>query len=102
MKLYFRYFFLILLILISSCSKEEKKVSILCIGKKGYDSLSVFNKENFDYKTKIINISDIDYVSVQNLGNTIIEDYFQGNFNECFILYNFFSSVISQEVKTET
>ena len=29
MKLYFRYFFLILLILISSCSKEEKKVSIV-------------------------------------------------------------------------
>ena len=29
MKLSLRYFFLILLILISSCSKEEKKVSIV-------------------------------------------------------------------------
>jgi len=29
MKLYLRYFFLILIILISSCSKEEKKISII-------------------------------------------------------------------------
>ena len=69
--------------------------------KKGYDSLSVFNKENFDQDTKFINVSDIDYNSLQNVGSNIIENFYKESFDECYILYNYFKSVISQEVKTE-
>ena len=46
--------------------------------KKGYDSLSDFNKENFNQDTKFINVSDIDYNSLQNVGNNIIEKFYKG------------------------
>ena len=87
--------------LVKKLESENKKVSIICLGKKGYDSLSIFNKENFDYITKFINVSDIDYNSSQNIGTNIIDDFCKDNFDECYILYNYFKSVISQEVKTE-
>ena len=87
--------------LIDKLEGEKKKVSIICLGKKGYDSLSLFNKENFDHATKLINVSDIDYNSLQNVGSKIIGDFCNESFDECYILYNFFKSVISQEVKTE-
>ena len=87
--------------LIRKLENEEKSVSILCIGKKGYDALSVFNKEYFNYSTKLINISDVDYLHLQNAASTIIDDFHKGHFHECFILYNFFKSVIAQEVKIE-
>ena len=46
-------------------------------------------------------MSDIDYNSLQNVGSKIIDDFCKESFDECYILYNFFKSVISQEVKTE-
>ena len=87
--------------LIKKLENEKKSVSILCIGKKGYDALSVFNKEYFNYSTKLINISDVDYLHLQNAASIIIDDFHKGHFHECFILYNFFKSVIAQEVKIE-
>ena len=58
---------------------KNKKVSIICFGKKGYDALSLFNKENFNYSTKLINVSDIDYNSTTKyrLAN-IIDDFCKG------------------------
>ena len=88
-------------ILIKDLENQKKKVSILCIGKKGYDSLSLFYKEYFNYSTKVMPISDIDYFSIQNQGNNIIDNFDKGDFDECYVLYNYFKSVISQEVKTE-
>ena len=32
-------------------------------------------KNNFNYSTKLINVSDIDYNSLQNVGGEIIEDF---------------------------
>ena len=88
-------------VLIDKLENEKKKVSLICLGKKGYDALSLFNKENFNYSKKLINVSDIDYNSLQNVGGEIIDDFCKESFDECYILYNFFKSVISQEVKTE-
>ena len=87
--------------LVNKLENEDKKVSIICLGKKGYDSLSVFNKENFDYDTKFINVSEINYSFLKNVGGNIINEFHQNSFDECFILYNFFKSVISQEVKMD-
>jgi F-type H+-transporting ATPase subunit gamma len=87
--------------LVAKLESENKKVSIICLGKKGYDSLSVFNKENLDQDTKFINVSDIDYNSLQKVGSNIIENFYKDRFSECYILYNYFKSVISQEVKID-
>ena len=87
--------------LVAKLESENKKVSIICLGKKGYDSLSVYNKENLNQDTKFINVSDIDYNYLQKIGSNIIENFYQERFSECYILYNYFKSVISQEVKID-
>ena len=61
--------------LISNLENEKKTISLVCLGKKGYDSLSVFNKDYFNYATDVINISDIDYSHLQNEGNNIIKNF---------------------------
>lgn len=88
-------------LLVKDLESENKNVTIVCIGKKGYDALSLYYENNFNYNFKFINITDIDYTSLQSLGNDIIKNFSKGNFNECYVLYNFFNSVISQEVKIE-
>ena len=88
-------------LLVKKLESENKKVSIICLGKKGFDSLSIFNKQNFDHSIKFINISDIDYSSLESVGGNIVDDFYKESFDECYILYNYFKSVISQEVKTE-
>ena len=88
-------------LLIRNLENQNKKVSILCIGKKGYDSLSLFYREYFNYSTKMMTVSDIDYFSIKNQGNDIIDNFNKGDFDECYVIYNYFKSVISQEVKTE-
>ena len=88
-------------LLVKDLESQNKNVTIVCIGKKGYDALSLYYENNFNYNFKFINITDIDYTSLQSLGNDIIKNFSKGNFNECFVLYNFFKSVISQEVKIE-
>ena len=88
-------------LLVKDLESQNKNVTIVCIGKKGYDALSLYYENNFNYNFKFINITDIDYTSLQSLGNDIIKNFSKGNFNECYVLYNFFNSVISQEVKIE-
>ena len=88
-------------LLVKDLESQNKNVTIVCIGKKGYDALSLYYENNFNYNFKFINITDIDYTSLQSLGNDIIKNFSKGNFNECYVLYNFFKSVISQEVKIE-
>lgn len=88
-------------LLVKDLESQNKNVTIVCIGKKGYDALSLYYENNFNYNFKFINITDIDYTSLQSLGNDIIKNFSKGNFNECYVLYNFFNSVISQEVKVE-
>ena len=88
-------------LLVKDLESQNKNVTIVCIGKKGYDALSLYFENNFNYNFKFINITDIDYTSLQSLGNDIIKNFSKGNFNECYVLYNFFNSVISQEVKVE-
>ncbi len=87
--------------LIRKLEGEKKNVTIICLGKKGYDALHLFNKSNFDYSTKTLNVSEINYDTSERMGSNIIDDYYRGQFSECYILYNYFKSVISQEVKTE-
>ena len=38
-------------------------------------------------------------IHLQNAASVIIDDFHKGHFHECFILYNFFKSVIAQGSK---
>ncbi|MEC8099693.1 MAG: F0F1 ATP synthase subunit gamma [Pseudomonadota bacterium] len=87
--------------LIKKLTEQNKNITIICIGKKGYDALYTHNKESFSFPIKCLEISDVNYVDIQNMGDNIIDEFKNGNFDECYVLYNFFKSVISQEVKEE-
>ena len=81
---------------------ENKSLSLVCIGKKGYDLLSGLFEEMFNFEVKYISIGDVDYKSIEEIGNKILSGFYKKDFQECCLFYNYFKSVISQEVKVET
>ena len=82
---------------------EEKKISasLVCVGKKGYDLLSGLYEKMFNFEVKQINIGEIDYKSTEEVGKKILNSFYKNDFQECCLFYNYFNSVISQEVKVE-
>ena len=81
---------------------EKKSLSIVCIGKKGYDLLSSLYEKMFNFEIKYISIGDADYKSTEEIGKKILSSFYKNDFQECCLFYNYFKSVISQEVKIET
>ncbi len=86
---------------INKLEEQKKSLSIVCIGKKGFDLLSGLYKKMFNFEIKYINIGEIDYRSTEEIGNKILNSFYKNDFQECNIFYNYFKSVISQEVKVE-
>ena len=80
---------------------QKKSVSIVCIGKKGFDLLSSLYKKMFNFEIKYVNIGEIDYRSTEEIGKKILNSFYKNDFQECNLFYNYFKSVISQEVKVE-
>ncbi len=87
---------------INQLELQKKAVSLICIGKKGFDLLSGLYEKMFNFEVKYINIGEIDYKSTQEIGTKILNSFYKNNFQECCLFYNYFKSVISQEVKDET
>ena len=81
--------------------EQKKSVSIVCIGKKGFDLLSGLYKKMFNFEIKHINIGEINYRSTEEIGKKILNRFYKNDFQECNLFYNYFKSVISQEVKVE-
>ena len=80
---------------------KKKSASLVCIGKKGFDLLSGLYKKMFNFEVKQINIGEIDYKSTEEIGKKILNSFYKNDFQECSLFYNYFNSVISQEVKAE-
>ena len=80
---------------------QKKSTSLVCIGKKGFDLLSGLYEKMFNFEVKLINISEIDYKSTEEIGKKILNSFYKDDFQECSLFYNHFNSVISQEVKVE-
>ena len=81
---------------------ENKKVTLICIGKKGYDQLIVMNKDMFDFEVTNLAIGEMNYKTTEELGNKILDSFYDNKFDECIMFYNFFKSVIAQETRAET
>jgi len=80
---------------------KKKSVSLVCIGKKGFDLLSGLYEKMFNFEVKYINIGEIDYKSTEEIGKKMLNSFYKNDFQECSLFYNHFNSVISQEVKVE-
>ena len=51
---------------------QKKSVSLVCIGKKGFDLLSGLYEKMFNFEVKYINIGAIDYNSTEEIGKKMI------------------------------
>ena len=87
---------------IEELQKEGKSVSLICIGKKGYDLLSVNHEEKFNLDLNYKLIGEMDYRETQDVAEKLLEKIYKKDFQECYLFYNYFRSVISQEVKSDT
>ena len=87
--------------LTGNLEKQNRKITIVCIGKKGYDLLYSFNKQYLNYEVKFIPISEMSYEKTEEFGNQIISSFFNNKYDECYLFYNYFRSVISQEIIKE-
>ena len=86
---------------INELEGKNKSVSLVCIGKKGFDLLSGLYEKMFNFEVKYINVGEIDYKSTEEIGIKILNSFYKNDFQECNLFYNHFNSVISQEVKVE-
>ncbi len=87
--------------LLKSLEKDNKNITLICIGKKGYDLLNSSNKKYFNSEIKNVSISNMDYDATEELGLKILSEFYEKKLEQCFIFYNYFKSVIAQEVIEE-
>ncbi len=78
---------------------SDKDVSLLCVGRKGYD---FFRKRNFDLAEKYINIfNNLEYVHAQQITQYLVNQYVEEKTDLIEIVYNEFKNVIQQNLTVE-
>ncbi|MBI1301842.1 MAG: F0F1 ATP synthase subunit gamma [Alphaproteobacteria bacterium] len=83
---------------IKTLKAEGRDISIVCVGRKGYDLL----KREFSDKI-LHNFKDmfgkqgVEYKSAQDIRNFVLEHFEAGTFDVCTVLYNEFVSVLTQK-----
>ena len=81
---------------IQTLEKENKKVKIICVGKKGYD---ILKRQYSEIITEVIDmraVKSVSYQDAKNISDKIIKMFFDGEFDKCSIFFNKFQSVILQ------
>ncbi len=72
---------------------------IFCIGKKGFD---FFNRRDYEIINKRIGLfSKLEYSSSLNITDELIKLYLNYTFDQIFIIYNEFKSIIQQKIVIE-
>lgn len=79
--------------------KERKgdyaEISVLTIGRKGYEFLK--NRQTIRKNYTGV-LSSLNYQTAAMLAQEVIEGYLEGDYDEVFLLYNAFRSVMSQDI----
>ncbi len=81
--------------------KDDKEVSIVCVGRKGYDLL---NREFGDKIVKKFNDAfgkkRVEYSQAHAIAQLVLDRFDMGEFDSCKIIYNEFKSVLVQTPQT--
>jgi F-type H+-transporting ATPase subunit gamma len=86
---------------ISKLQQDGKIVKLLCIGKRGYDSLKpLYSKEIIAHYSGI-GSKGLKFEDANQVAQKILELFEKNGFDFCHIVYNSFQSVISQIVRAE-
>jgi len=77
---------------------DGKDVSIVCVGRKGYDAfqsdLKTLIEKSFE---GVMAKKRIEYKDAQDIRDYIVSEFTAGNFDVCTLIYNKFRSVMVQE-----
>jgi F-type H+-transporting ATPase subunit gamma len=77
--------------------KDGKTVSIVCVGRKGYDAFQSDLKTLIEKSFKeITSKKRIEYVDAQDIRDYIVSQFEAGTFDVCSLIYNGFQSVMVQ------
>ncbi|RII28565.1 MAG: ATP synthase F1 subunit gamma [Geobacter sp.] len=79
-------------------SAEFSEISIMTVGRKGYEFLK---HRRTIYKNYSNIFSSLSYQTASLLGQEMIEGFLNEEYDEVFILYNSFRSVMSQDITLE-
>lgn len=75
------------------------KISVFCVGKKGFD---FFSKRDYNIAGKSIGFfNTLKYESALSISEELIKMYLDGTFEKVVIIYNEFKSMIQQKIVTE-
>lgn len=77
---------------------EFTELSIMTIGRKGYEFLKNRQKIRKNFATVF---SNLNYQTAALLAQEVIQGYLEEEFDEVFIIYNAFRSVMSQDITLE-
>ena len=86
---------------INQLKTENKEITLVCLGKKGYDLLVGLNANMFDFDIKFLAIGEMNYKSTEELANKILNKFYENKYDQCLLYYNHFKSIMSQEVREE-
>lgn len=78
---------------------KDKEISLICIGKKGYD---FFRKHNYHIENKYIQVfSGLDYNLAQQITDYIVQQYISQKTDRVEVIYNEFKNAVQQFVVVE-
>ncbi len=83
---------------INSLVAAGKEVKIICVGRKGYDSLKRFHKSRIIETIESQGKQGFDYASAQEISDKVVGLFNVGEFDVATIFFNKFQSAISQVV----
>lgn len=83
--------------IISSMERQGKEVSIVCVGRKGFDLLARTRRKQI-LKTfrDVFGKANVEFAQANQVAEYIIGEFEDGHFDECTIVFNQFKSVLVQ------
>ena len=80
---------------------EDKKVKLLCVGRKARDVLRRRYGELILASFEDVGRRNLSYADALKIGEKVLDLFDQGEFDVCTVVYNKFQSAISQTVATQ-
>jgi len=76
---------------------QGKTVKIMCVGKKGFDSLKREFGQQVIKTVDLRSVKNVGYSDADEIGRDVLSMYANGEFDVCTLFYSTFKSVIAQE-----
>ena len=81
---------------VESLLREEKKVKILCVGRKGRDQLKRLHSARIVDTIELTHVKRIGFSNAAAIGRRVLDMFNAGEFDAATIIYSKFRSVMSQ------